>query len=289
MNARVEVPLLRRSSNWVAWAAKMTAFLSLRTRPVQQYLTREPIEGDDAERAQDQICLNTIILYIDDELTTDISGCLTACEAFSALKQTILHEVQVRGQICNQRISALSQSSTTIEAYLKRAQSLMVEAQDIGEATYMRNLCSRVILGLKPTLLKSLGDNLMSLVEAEISAESTKAEICTVFITVVQRIRARSHMFFGEEDRSADKQEAAMFAVHQGKPPVPHATPQPSDPPATQEPPVNRQQMQTSDRICHYCGKEGHMKRNCRKFKADVAAAQKQQVQDHINSNKRPI
>jgi hypothetical protein len=93
MNARVEVPLLRRSSNWVAWAAKMTAFLSLRTIPVHQYLTREPIEGDDAERAEDQLCLNTIILYInDDEVTTDISGCLTACEAFSALQQKILHE-----------------------------------------------------------------------------------------------------------------------------------------------------------------------------------------------------
>jgi hypothetical protein len=31
------------------------------------------------------------------------------------------------------------------------------------------------------------------------------------------------------------------------------------------------------------------MQRNCRKFKADVAAAQKQQVQDDISSNKRPI
>jgi hypothetical protein len=187
MNARVEVPLLRRSSNWVAWAAKMTAFLSLRTTPVHQYLTREPIEGDEAERAQDQICLNTIILYIDDELTTDISGCLTACEAFSALKQTILHEVQVRGQICNQRISALSQSSTTIEAYLKRAQSLMVEAQDIGEATYMRNLCSRVILGLKPTLLKSLGDNLMSLRSALCSIQWCSASVPDHICSSVRR------------------------------------------------------------------------------------------------------
>jgi hypothetical protein len=229
MQARVDVPLLHRTSNWVAWSTKITAFLSLRPTPVHEFLTRRPTQGDADEEEKDRVCLNHIILYIDDDLTTDVHGCLPASEAFSTLKQTILHQLQVRGQICNQRISQLQQFSCSIDHHLKQAQELMVEAQDINEPTYMKNLCSRVILGLELTLLKALGDNLMNLVETGINSNSRQSEISTVFNTVVKRIRARAHMFFSTPD-DAESDQAAMFAVTPGSSLTPNATPQPPAP-----------------------------------------------------------
>jgi hypothetical protein len=127
-----------------------------------------------------------------------------------------------------------------------------------------------------------------------------------VFNTVVQRIRARAHMFFSTPD-DGESDQAAMFAVTPGSSLTPNATPQPPaplptphvpSPHATHHPPASTSthgtqlQQQTSEpsaRECYYCGKTGHLKRNCRKFKADVAAAQQQQVQEHLQASKRPI
>jgi hypothetical protein len=171
MQVNVRVPQLHRRGNWVAWEAKIGAYLSLRTPPLDGYLYSPPEEDDEEQALADKQCRSTIILYIDDDLTKVIRGCTYAHEAFTSLKQVLLHELKVRGQICNQNITKLTQGSRSTDDYLSEAQSLMIEAQDINEITYMKNLCSRLIMGLNSRLLNLLGDNLMIMVETSLRLE----------------------------------------------------------------------------------------------------------------------
>jgi hypothetical protein len=112
------------------------------------------------------------------------------------LKVAFLHLQVVRGQMVNQQITDLSQGRKSTDEYLREAQSLMIEAQDIGEPTYMRNLCARVVKGLNHKLLNLLADNLMTIVDSNLDSDSTEAEISTVFNTLQQRIRGRAQMFY---------------------------------------------------------------------------------------------
>jgi hypothetical protein len=192
MQTRVSVPSLSRNGNWVAWEVKIAAYLSSLSPPLDEFLYRRPTDGDDDEKDADKKCRNILILHVDSDLCTDIKSCVSASEAFDTLKVALLHQLAVRGQIINQKISELHQGKRSTDAYLRHAQSLMIEAQDVGETTYMRNLCARVIKGLNPKLLNLLADNLMTTVETSLSANSTESEISTIFNTLEQRIRSRA-------------------------------------------------------------------------------------------------
>jgi transposase InsO family protein len=272
MQTRVSVPSLSRNGNWVAWEVKIAAYLSSLTPPLDEFLYRRPTEGDEDERDADKKCRNILILHVDSDLCTDIKSCVTASEAFDTLKVSLLHQLAVRGQIINQKISELHQGKRSTDAYLRHAQSLMIEAQDVGETTYMRNLCARVIKGLNPKLLNLLADNLMTTIETSLSADSTESEISTIFNTLEQRIRSRAQMFYGTE-YAVDEQQGEMFAV-QGGFPSHQPTQQQPDPQVPKEPPLKRPDI---EKECWYCGKKGHMRRNCRKMRADQEKQQQQQ------------
>jgi hypothetical protein len=91
-------------------------------------------------------------------------------------------------------------------------------------------------------------------------------------------------MLFASHAHDKDDQQAAMFAVQQARlyQPIPHATPQPPNLHAAPGPPVHndlehphkRQALDPQVRHCWYCDKPGHIKRNCRKFKADMLMQQ---------------
>jgi hypothetical protein len=73
--ARIDVTLLHRTSNWVSWSTNITSFLSLRPTPVQEILNRRPTPAIADEEEKDRVSLNHIILYIDDSLTKDEQSC----------------------------------------------------------------------------------------------------------------------------------------------------------------------------------------------------------------------
>jgi hypothetical protein len=148
-----------------------------------------------------------------------------------------------------------SQGKRSTYAYLRHAQSLMIEAQDGGETTYMRNLCARVTKGLNPKLLNLLY-NLMTTLETSLSANSTESEISTIFNTLEQRIRSRAQMFYGRE-YAVDEQQGEMFAV-QGGFPSHQPTQQQPDPQVPKEPPLKRPDIEKEN---WYCGRKGHMRR----------------------------
>jgi transposase InsO family protein len=308
MQAKVTVPQLSRQGNWVSWEVKISAYLSLKSPPLDKYLLSPPNVVDADELEQDRQCRAILVLYVDGDLAASIKGTLTAYESYKVLKNVLLHALEVRGQILNQKITQLRQGARSTDEYVTAAQSLMIEAQDVGETTYMKNLCSQVILGLESKARISLADNLMQIVETNLTSRSSQDEISTVFNTIEKRIRARCNMLFASQTNDEDEQQAAMFAVQQGRhfpvqeaklyqsiphatpqPPNPHATPRPPNPHATPKPPHphptswtpnepeyphKRQALDSTVRHCWYCDKPNHIKRNCRKFKADMLLQQ---------------
>jgi hypothetical protein len=296
MQAKVSVPLLIRKGNWVAWEIKITAYLSLKSPPLHKYLISPPDPSSNDEVEQDRQCRSILILYVDDDLASDIRASVTAHASYKVLKNVLLHEKEVRGQILNQKISSLLQGVRSSDDYVREAQSLMIEAHDLGETTYMRNICSQLILGLAPAAKNILLDNLMTLIETNLSSSSTAAEVNAIFHTMEARIRARCHMISNIPSQMVDEQQAMMFAVQQGdmspqphatpKPPVPHATPSPPNRFNRQDEPPKRHAVDYVERRCYYCDKPGHIKRNCRKFKNDM----QQQVQgDERSRPGRPV
>jgi hypothetical protein len=157
----------------------MTAYLSLRTQPLDKYLSTRADSTVAEEKEQDRQCRSILILYVDDDLAADIRGCTTAHEAYHVLKNVLLHEKEVRGQILNQKITPLSQGSRSSDDYVRDAQSLMIEASDLMETTYMRNICSQLVLGLVPASNNVLLDNLMTLIETKLNSKSSAGDINT--------------------------------------------------------------------------------------------------------------
>jgi hypothetical protein len=238
MQTRVSVPSLSRNGNWVAWEVTITANLSSLTPPLDEFLYRLPTEGDDDERNSDKMCRNILMLHVDSDLCTDIKSCVTASEALDTLKVSPLHQLAVRGQIINQKISELHQGAHSTDAYLRHAQSIIIEAQAVGETTNMRNLCASVIKGLNPKLLNLLADNFMTTIDTSLSANSTQSEISTIFNTLKQRIRSRAQMFHGTK-YGVDEQQGDYIAV-QGRFPSHQPTQQQPAPQVPKERPLKR-------------------------------------------------
>jgi hypothetical protein len=78
-----------------------------------------------------------------------------------------------------------------------------------------------------------------------------------------------------------DEQQAAMFAVQGGSKDPPHATREATKRHATPEPPFyknyqppQRPAADPAGRNCWHCDQSGHLKRNCRNFKADMLMVQ---------------
>jgi transposase InsO family protein len=291
MQAKVAVPLLTRKGNWIAWETKISAYLALKSPPLSAYLHNPPNPSDANEKEQDRQCRAILILYVDDDLASDIRASATANESYEILKNVLLHEKEVRGQILNQRISALHQGTQNSDDYVREAQKLMIEAQDLGETTYMRNVCSQLVMGLAPTVKNVLLDNLMTVIETKLSASSKASEISTVFQTMEARIRARCHMLWNSQSKDKSEEQAMMFAVPQPTPPqytrapIQHAPSRPLNPPHRQDIPPKRREVKYEDRACYYCGKAGHIKRNCHKFRADM----QQQLQRDRPIQMRPV
>jgi transposase InsO family protein len=288
MQSKVSLPILTRKGNWVAWETKITAYLSLKCPLISKFLTNPPDATNADGKEQDRRCRSFLILHVNDDrkiicvddLAADIRSSITAHASYKILKNILLHEKEVRGQILNQKISSLPQGVRSSDDYVREVQSLMIEAQDLGEPTYMRNICSQLILGLAPAAKNVLLDNLMTLIERNLSSNSTPGEIKSIFHTMESRIRARSHMLSTTSQQVQDD-TALMFAAQGGGAAYhqPHATPGPSHPPTTPKPPVPQLQPdrpfrsdanERAERVCYWCNKPGHMKRNGRQFKADM-------------------
>jgi hypothetical protein len=118
----------------------------------------------------------------------------------------------------------------------------MMKAQDVAETIYMRNICSQLIIGLAIAVTSALLDDLMTLIETNLSFESTSAEISTSFHTMEAIIRARCHMLSNVQAQVIDEQKAMMFAVQQGDvTSSPKVTPSPSIPQQSQSTPSTSQ------------------------------------------------
>jgi hypothetical protein len=272
MTTRVTVPTLVRSGSFRDWSIKLEAFLKLQNPQLHHFLHRVPSNDDADEVLRDDKALSYVLLYTDESLSTIVSNCTHAHEAYSALDMQMRAAVQVRRTVNNSKITKLSQDRRSITEYLEEVQELMCEARTIEASSQMEQLCTQVVAGLREDMRRAIGDSILSLVEENLTADSTAEDIQTVFNLIISRIRARcAQLFPAQVPSQAHFGEAAAMAVQERQPILPQGQ--------------HSQGPDHSGKECHWCHKLGHIKRNCTGYKRYLS--DQAELQRNYASNRR--
>lgn len=237
----VKVPVLSRDGNYRQWASKMEAFLITQDGGLDRWLEDDPEEGNAAQIRGDRVCKAKIQLHVTGALQQIVARARTARIAWEALEQEYVGALRVRQPQLTRELSELRQGSDGLMKYIDKARDLRDQFEDLGMQQSVVLLHHQFIRGLNDKLRVACASELNAMVMRQGDEDNPAATLEDLIDTLwgivsllpdgVAQVNA-----IGGRDRP------------DGGPP---------------------KGPRKETRTCHYCGKPGHLKRDCRKLKKD--------------------
>ena len=220
-------------ANYATWRPKMKFLLITKGLWMA-------IEGESPDPVTDLKALATIGLWVKDHHLAMLDRCSTAREAWLELESTYQAKTNARKLALRKELAQLKQGATEpVAKYVARAKDIQAQLSAAGHDVPDQELAWTVMAGLHNTY-----ETVCTVLETT-EAELTLDKVLPHLVQVEQR-----------HDRPVRLEETALMAAPSGGPSGRPFTPKTN---------------QIEDRACYYCGKKGHLKRDCRKKKSDEA------------------
>ena len=221
------------SDNYMSWSIRMKALLVSKGLWTAVTVDTEP--PADVEKA-----LAQVILHVKDHHLVTLNNCSTAKMAWELLKNTYEAKTNARKLLLRKEFIQLKMGAETLTHYVGRAKDMRTQLQAAGQAVTEQELAIQVLAGLPPAY---------SMITTVLTASDTALSVDGMMPKLLQA----EQMILPEHGN-----EAALAA-------------KPSNGNSSNGNSSNGRQRQ-SQRNCYYCGKSGHIKRDCKKLQQDRAA-----------------
>ena len=236
--AKIVLPMLD-DGNYMVWSTRMRAALSMKgwSAAIDE---GEPAENDNAARS-------FLLLHVKDHVLPFIRNMETARKMWEALES--LHRSKSRARV-NQLRREMAQLKKGLKEpvakYISRAEGIRDQLLAAGDTLDTTDIISTVLNGLPSSY-----DTAVMILEAEADNREVLdlSDVLSRLLVHEQRLR--------KNDGPVNEAEASAFAGAGGPPSArPGQGGRPSD----------------KSKTCFYCGKPGHIAKDCRKKKRDRAA-----------------
>ena len=222
--------------NYATWSQRMKWLLIQKGQwgPVTQEVV--------TDEAADQKALALIGLSVKDHHLSTLAGCNTAKQAWEALEAVYKAKSNARKLQLKRELNSLKKDSAEpLTKYVARAKSIRDQLTAAGNAIKEEEVAWSVLAGLPREY-----DILVTVLET--SEEALELDgLLAKLLTVEQRTSPKS-----------EKEDQAYFSrdnQHKGRPSA------------------SRLQPRREERECFYCGKKGHLRKDCHKRLRDEKAA----------------
>lgn len=233
MSAETTLPTVERLDvdNYATWSIRMKALLI--SKGLWAAITAPTSTPPDV--AQDQKALAQIILHVKDHHLLTLASCDTATIAWETLKNTYEAKTNARKILLRRELTTLKLStSEPLTKYAARAKDIQTQLQAVGEEAKDQETALQFLAGLPPAY------DMITTVLTAGNDELTIDKVLPKLLSVEQMATQPSR-----------PTEAALFA----KPGWKHSRISSGKP--------------RDNRSCFYCGKKGHLARDCKKKKRD--------------------
>jgi Reverse transcriptase (RNA-dependent DNA polymerase)/Integrase core domain/GAG-pre-integrase domain len=226
----VRIPPLARDGNYKAWASSMRALLISKDR-LDRLLDAEPGE-DENLKERDAVCKATLQLHVTGPLKAVVDRAKTAKQAWDALYEEYLGSLHIRQPQLMASLTSLSQGSLSVVQYIDKAKELRDDFEALEMSSSLPLLCQRFIAGLSDQLLMMCAQPLHALLRDKSKGlDDIASELRSMCLLLPPSVA----MANSTQSRQATR---------------PH-------------------NAQKETRTCNYCGKVGHLKAACRKYKRE--------------------
>jgi flavodoxin len=245
------------TDNYAVWAYKMKLLLTIK----DYWKAIEGVEGEEVSVEEDAKALALVGLCVEDHHLPTIEKCQTAKEAWDALKRVYsARSTALVLQLKKQLNSLRKEAVETVTRYGARARTIRDQLQAAGHTVSDDDVVLSVLAGLPAEY-----DMLVTVLE---NADKSPS---------LDDVLAKALLVEGKSASSGQQSQerVALFngKVYQGQK---HTTTEPGK--VTASDGSGGKGGGKAGKVCYYCGKKGHFKKECRKKKADDKAKGKQQV-----------
>ena len=227
--------------NYATWSIRMRAVLISKGLWAAIGAASPPgtAAATAVDAAMDQKALAQIILHVADHHLITLGNCATAKAAWDTLKATYEARTNARRLLLRRELTQLKMGATEpLTKYAARATDLQTQLRAAGEDVKDQEVALQFLAGLPPAY------GMISTVLTTSDAALKIGEMLPKLLQVEQMTQPES------------SSEAALYAKPRG---------------GNSHGNGGRQQPR-EERTCFYCGKTGHLKRDCKKKKRDEAA-----------------
>ncbi|GAB4815364.1 hypothetical protein N2152v2_002410 [Parachlorella kessleri] len=236
--------------NYATWSIRMRALL------ISKGLWAA-VESNTPNGDQDQKALAKIILSVKDHHLATVGTCATAKEAWETLKATYEAKSNARKLMLRRELTQLKMKpAEPLTVYAARAKDLQAQLGSAGDQVRDQEIALQFLAGLPPAF--SMISTVLTSGDRELKIE----EMLPKLLPVEQ---------LAQPERP---EEAALFAKRRNGNGFPGHGRNNGSP--------GKQGRET--RTCFYCGKKGHISRDCRKKKSDEAGSKSSQQRPQFSA-----
>lgn len=249
------IPPLARDGDYLSWASQMRAFLITQDR-LDMFLDATPPVSDTANRGKDLLCKARLQLHVAGPLQAIVSRAQTAKEAWEALYVDYQGSLRTQQPQLTAKLTELSQGNDSIATYIDNLLALRDRFEALNMKEALPLLSSQFIRGLRDEIRLACAASLHKVMEKKnATIDDLARELKSLALLLPDSVTS---------GRLAGRANTATGLM--GK----------------------REQGRAETRTCHYCGKVGHLIRDCRKKKRDEGGNQRTHPQQKRVSFRLP-
>lgn len=229
--------------NYATWSIRMQAFLMVKG-------LWDAVTGTSSDATADGKALAQIILHVKDHHLSTLMGSTTAKSAWEKLKAVYEAKTNARKLLLRRTLTQLRMGATEpLSIYAARAKDIQTQLRSAGDDVRDQEVAMQFLAGLPPAY-------------GMISTVLTAGEQDLKIDTMLPKLMQVEQLAQPPEHRS----EAALFA----KPGSGFGRDRGTGRRGGNSHPGKEQR--SDSRTCFYCGRKGHIKRECYKMKRDQAS-----------------
>lgn len=215
--------------NYATWSIRMQAFLMVKG-------LWGAVTGDSTDATVDKKALAQIILHVKDYHLPTLVGCATSKIAWETLKAMFQAKTNARKLLLRRELTQLKMGATEpLSVYAARAKELQTHLRSAGDEVRDQEVALQFLAGLPPAY---------GMISTVLTAGDHELKIDGMMPKLMQVEQLA-------EPPVTRFTEAALYAKPNG---------------------TGRASFihdETTGPTCYYCGKKGHIERNCRKKKRE--------------------
>lgn len=230
--------------NYATWSIRMQAFLMVKG-------LWDAVTGASTDATADKKALAQIILHVKDHHLSTLVGCTTSKNAWETLKTVYQAQTNARKLLLRRALTQLKMSATEpLSVYAARARDIQTQLRSAGEEVRDQEVAMQFLAGLPPAY--GMISTVLTAGDQELKIETMLPKLLQVEQLAQPPERPSEAALFAKPGSGFGEGRGTGSRGGNG---------------------FSGKEQRTEERKCFYCGKKGHIKRDCNKRKRDQASS----------------